>query len=296
MKNFGKYILTSSLSMALSLTLITNSSAQEIKISGMAYSVGLDYSNSAIKKDGYVYGIYGYMGIGYYHVLEVGLEHTFINYKGTSDDLDQNDLTFVYTNYSFPNTKIRMGFHYIDSDDKLTDGGYTIILSGGTYQPYKWDANLDFYYTHYKDYELKDGSKGLDVYQFSPNIGFNWGNYYTFGSFYFKTTATYIRHSDDVGFGKNFLSLEERISYFKGLFSASVFGWLGERSFFVDNGGFTIFNLKEKYKDGYGASISFTIMPNLRLTAMATKQKFREVDNPKDVDIYTYGIQLGANF
>jgi len=269
-----------------------------IGLSGTIYSYGLSYDNSNIKKDGYVYGAYGLLGIGWANAVELGLEHTYINYKDNTD-LNQNDFTIIYNNYSFRNKKLKLGYHYIDSDDINTDGGYTIILGAGMFEPYNWDINVDFYYTKYDDYVLPNGDKGLDVYQISPSVGFSLGDYYRTGKFYFETTGTYIRHSDDVGFGKNFASLEERIYYYRGPLTLSVFGWLGERSFMVDNGGFTVFNLKEKYKNGYGISASYRfnyLGYGVYLTASITKQQFKEVDNPKDVDIYVYGLQGGLSF
>jgi len=268
----------------------------DLKISGMVYSYGLSYNNSILKDNGYVFGIYGSMGLGYASSLEAAYEYTHIKYKANNPDLNQNDVTVVFTNYSIPETKLRAGFHYITSDDDYTDEGYTIIASVGKYKMYVWDANLDMYYTHYKNYVLPDNSKGLDVYQLSPNVGFGWGNPNTSGRFYFKTIATYIRHSDDVGFGKDFVSLEERVTYILGPLAVTGSIWLGERSFMVDNGGFTVFNLKEKYKNGYGIKATYILSKNLSISGAIRKQQFEEVDNPKDVDIYTYGVNLGFLF
>jgi hypothetical protein len=272
MKIRSKYLLTT-----LSLLIGLNTAfSQDMKITGSVSSTGLNYTGSATKDNGYLISGYGYLGIGLTNSLELGVEYTHIKYKDGLGNLDQNDLTLVYTNYSFPKTKIRMGFHYIDSDDVETDGGYTIILGLGKYETYAWDANIDFYYSYYKDYILADGSKGLSVYQITPSFGFGIGNYYDLGRFYFKSTASYIRHSDDVGFGKNFFSLGQSVTYYKGKFSASIFGWIGKRSFFVDNGGFTVYNLKEKYKYGYGASISYGITDRIGVSLTFSQQKFDE--------------------
>ena len=267
-----------------------------MKISTSVYTGGLSYDKSLIKDDGYVVGVYGYWGIGLEHSLEAGLDYTHINYKNNNPDLDQTDITLVYTNYSFPKLKLRGGFHLIDSDDQLSDGGYTIILGADKYEPYKWDVGLDLFYTRYGDYINLDGSKGLDVYQGTVRAGFYFGNYYTYGSFYAQILGTYISHSDDAGFGKSFSSVEGKLSYFKGMFSVTGSAWAGERSFFVDNGGFVVYNLREKYKYGASLKIGYTINKNLGVSASASYQKFEEVGNPDDVGITTYVLNIGYVF
>ncbi|RUM61576.1 MAG: hypothetical protein DSY66_01650 [Persephonella sp.] len=287
-----KYIL----SFLTATSLATLVYATPIKYSASVYGTGLSYDKSLIKDNGYVVGVYGYMGIGYYHSLEIGLDYTHINYKNNNPDLDQTDLTFVYTNYYFTKTKLRMGFHYIDSDDKLSDGGYTVILGAYRYEPYKWNIGTDLFYSHYNDYINLNGSKGLDVYQITPRIGFYFGNYYKYGSFYAELSGTYINHSDDVGFGKSFSSVEGSLSYFIKNYSFTLSAWSGERSFMVDKGGFVVFNLREKYKYGVSLKGGMSLNKNLGLSASVDYQKFEEIGNPNDVKILTYMVNLGYSF
>ena len=288
-----KKILLSALAIPLMVDL---SYAVPMKISASAYIGGLSYDKSIIKDDGYVTGVYGYWGIGWYHSLEASIDYTHINYKNNLPDLDQTDITLVYTNYSFPKIKLRGGFHLIDSDDQLSDGGYTIILGADRYEPYKWNIGADFFYTRYGDYINLNGSKGLDVYQGTVKAGFYFGNYYTYGSFYAELLGTYIGHSDDAGFGKSFSSIEGRLSYFKGNLSATVSAWGGERSFFVDKGGFVVYNLMEKYKYGASLRVGYSIKKNLGVSASASYQKFEEIGNPDDVGVTTYVLNIGYSF
>ena len=289
MKKLALTVLSTSLLFSLS-------QATPMKFSTSIYSAGLNYDKSTIKKDGYVAGIYGYLGIGLQHSLELGLDYTHINYKNNLDDLDQTDLTFIYTNYSFPKIKAKMGFHYIDSDDKYSDGAYTVILGLDRYEPYRWNVGVDLFYTKYDDYINLNGSKGLDVYQGTLKAGFYFGNYYTYGSFYAELLGTFISHSEDAGFGKSFSSLEGRLSYFKGGLSATVSAWSGERSFFIDRGGFVVFNLKEKYKYGSSFSLGYSFFRNLGVKASVNYQKYEEPYNPDDVGITTYVLNVGYSF
>ena len=288
MRNLILAVLSSSVVFGLSY-------ATPMKFSTSIYSAGLNYDKSRIKKDGYVAGVYGYMGIGE-HSLELGLDYTHINYKGNLSDLDQTDLTFLYTNYSFPNIKAKMGFHYIDSDDKYSDGAYTIILGLDRYELYRWNVGFDLFYTKYDDYIALNGKKGLDVYQGTLKAGFYFGDYYTYGSFYAELLGTYINHSEDAGFGKSFSSIEGRLSYYKGSFSATASAWSGERSFFIDKGGFVAYNLREKYKYGTSFEVGFSIVKNLGVSGSVNYQKFEEYGNPDDVGITTYVLKLGYVF
>ncbi len=281
----------------MSVSLVIGSSyAIPMKFSTSIYSAGLSYDKSLTKDDGYVVGVYGYWGIGLQHSLEFGLDYTHINYKNNQPDLDQTDLTFIYTNYSFNKTKLKIGFHYIDSDDKLSDGGTTVILGFDKYEPYRWNAGVDLFYTKYNDYINLNGSKGLDVYQITPKVGFYFGDYYKYGSFYLETLATYIKHSDDVGFGKSFVSLEERINYYIKKFAFTLSVWGGKRSFFVDNGGFVVYNLQEKYKYGVSFKAGYSFNQRLGVSATVGYQKFKEINNPKDVKIMSYVLNLGYSF
>jgi len=106
-------------------------------------------------------------------------------------------------------------------------------------EPVRYDAMIYGGSIHYSD---------SSVFQISPKFGFYVGDYYSYGSFYLETRGYYIRLSDDVGFGKNFLSAEQKISYSYKNFVLSLSGWLGEQSFAVKNNGFVVYNLSEKYK------------------------------------------------
>ncbi len=281
----------------ISVSLVISSSyAIPMKFSSSIYGASLNYDSSNIRDNGYVSGIYGYLGIGWYHSLEFGLDYTHIKYKYNQPNLDQTDLTFIYTNYSFPKVKAKMGFHYIDSDDKLSDGGYTVILGLERYEPYKWNAGIDLFYTKYGDYINLNGSKGLDVYQITGKLGFSFGNYYRYGSFYLELLPSYIGHSDNAGFGKSFSSLEGRLNYYISSFSFTLSGWTGERSFFVDKGGFVVYNLQEKYKYGVGAEMGYSINRQLGIRAGINYQNLKERNNPNDVKIMTYVLNLGYSF
>jgi len=219
--------------------------------SSFIYGTPLIYSDSNVKDKGYTAGFYGYLGFGLHHSFESDVEFTKIDYKDGST-LNQTDLTFIYTNYSLKNYRLKAGFHYIISDDRLTDRGKVFLLSAERYKLYRWNIGIEGTVSIYDNYNPE-----LTVYQVCPKVGFYFGNYYRYGSFYSETKGYYINLSDDVGLGKNFYSVEENLFYYYKNWTGKIFGWIGKQSFAVRNGGFVVYNLSEKHKGGYGGSISY---------------------------------------
>ncbi|WP_456464653.1 hypothetical protein [Persephonella sp.] len=279
---------------------------EPVRYDAMLYGGYIDYSSSDLKDYGYYTGLYGYMGIGNQHSFEGNIGYIYIKYLDGSD-LNQFDYTGLYTNYSIPNTKIKVGVHYIDSDDKATDNGIVLFGGGEIYELYKKNAGIDFAYSYYGDYNINKTytymrsrltstttSTGLSVFQLSPKFGFYLGDYYNYGSFYLETRGYYIRLSDDVAFGKNFFSVEQNVSYFYKNFVLSLSGWIGEQTFAVKKDGFVVYNLSEKYKSGFSASIKYILSKKSSITAGLSQDRFKEVGSAKTTRAtylyFTFGV------
>jgi len=281
---------------------------EPVRYDAMIYGGSIHYSDSEIKDYGYYMGLYGYMGIGNHHSLEGGISYINIEYLD-GENLNQFDFTALYTNYSTGNTKIKAGIHYIDSDDKATDDGIILFGGGEIYKQYKKNGGIDLAYSYYGNYSINKtytymrgrftsttNSTGLSVFQISPKFGFYVGDYYSYGSFYLETRGYYIRLSDDVGFGKNFLSAEQKISYSYKNFVLSLSGWLGEQSFAVKNNGFVVYNLSEKYKSGYSASLKYILNENASITAGINQDRFKEIGSTKTTKATSLFFIYGVTF
>ncbi len=283
---------------------------EPVRFDAMVYGGSINYSNSEVKDYGYYLGLYGYIGIDNLHSLEGSINYTYIDYLNGSD-LNQFDYTALYTNYSIPEVKIKAGIHYIDSDDKATDNGIVLFGGGEIYEPYKKNAGIDFAYSYYRDYNVAKtstysfmrrrftsttNSTGLSVFQISPKFGFYIGDYYNYGSFYLETRGYYIRLSDDVAFGKNFFSVEQNVSYFYKNFVLSLSGWIGEQTFAVKKDGFVVYNLSEKYKSGFSASIKYIMDERSSVTAGVSQDRFKEIGSAKTTRATTLFFTFGVTF
>jgi len=242
-------------------------------VSAMPYSAYIDYT-SPTKDKAYVVGLYSSF-YNFPNKLEVGLENITIKYKNGTPDLDQNDLTAIYTRYIAKNYFVKGGLHYVNSDDKLTNHGIIGILGVNYYKYLKYNLGLDVYYSDYKDYTLKS----LKVLQLRPYVGFNFGNYNSkLGSFYLETDYNYIKPKDASlhGFSNSYNSFGLKLTNYKGKFTTSIDGWAGKRVFAVDNGGFTVYNLGEVYKAGTSASVDYAIKPTTHVKLKYSYSKFDE--------------------
>ncbi|WP_457640120.1 hypothetical protein [Persephonella sp.] len=287
--------------------------AEDIVWNSSFYGSYFDYSGSVVKDDGYTGGIYGYVGIGLEHSIEGEIDYTKINYLG-SGSLKQWDFTLLYTNYSLQGSKIRIGGHYISSDDRATDGG--VVLYGGYEQTvdktYDWgvDGALSYYdnYSIEKTYmrTVTRGKRswtyyttasvnGLYVFQVSPKLGITVPST-QIGDIYLETRGYYIGLSDDVGFGQHFFSVEQNISVKYNEFSIDMYGWIGEQEFAVKKYGFAVYNLSEKYRYGFGASVRYNVSDNSFVSAGIRKENFKEIDNPSSADTTTLFAFGGITF
>jgi len=262
---------------------------ENVLFSASLYGTPLFYNSSKIKDKGYSTGIYGYVGVGLKHSIEFDFERTKIDYKDGST-LNQNDITAIYTFYPAYGFKIKGGFHYIISDDKLTDKGKVFILGAEKYSIYRWNAGIEGTVSLYQDY-----SPELTVYQISPYGGFYFGKYYKYGSFYTSLKGYFIKLSKDIGLGKNFNSVELNLSYFYKSFTGRVFGWFGKQSFAVRNGGFVVFNLSEKHKGGYGTSLSYRYK-KLNTTLTAFKEIFEDIGYKNNASLTVILVNIGYTF
>ena len=142
-------------------------------IYGSVYSTYIDYDHSELKNRGWA--VTGYTNIkkGLYRQMEVGLSQTHIDYKSLSD-LDQTDFTIRFSdlgqlvsNYSF-----NMGFHYIDTDDDVTDEGKIFFGQATYFVSNIWNAGVQAAYSIYDD--TRDD---LSVVQIAPHIGYFYGSH-----------------------------------------------------------------------------------------------------------------------
>ncbi|QJA06731.1 hypothetical protein FVE67_07965 [Thermosulfurimonas marina] len=257
------------------------------------YGTYLNYGNSAIKEDGYAITVYGSIGDGKKQGLEAALSQLHLNYESPYSDLDQTDYTLVYTYTAglHPNLSLRLGGHYISSDDKLTDEGWILLGDLTYFVPYRWNIGLEVDYSNY------DQWVNLEVFQFSPHAGY----FRRLGadSLYLETRAYYIHVDESKSIGlslKNYYSLELSATWTRGPVSFKILGWAGQQVFAVKTGGFVVYNLTEKYRGGAGAELTYRWENKYLLGLQTHWNTYEEISTGKNVNQTVVTASVGFNF
>ena len=285
------------LSLALSLPAVS----QEIHGYEALYGTYINYSGSDVKDYGYSGTAYLSLGDGRENTFQFGYTRTKIKYK-SAPDLDQDDFTLAYTNTNgiLENHTFTFGGHYINSDDDLTDGGYTLFFDG-TYSSYskayphsfRWSGGLGFYYTRYPN------TVDFYVFQFTPHTTFKLFSSYKRGALYLDLTgySIHVNKSSQVGLSKsNYYSLEGALRYYYGSYDFKLGGWVGQQVFAVKNGGFVVYNLSEKYRGGAEFEAGYTFKNGLRVALNVTYNRYKELPTDTNVDQTVITASLGYRF
>ncbi len=240
------------------------------RFDAFVYGGFLDFDGSSTKVNGIFRGIsFGYTH-GLKHVVTGGMEFTDIKRIGVSD-IHQTDATVSYANYSLPNIRLKAGGHFITTSDRGTDGGWSLFSGVQYYEPNRWDAGIDAIFTRFDGFRPQ-----LNVYQLTPGLGRNlWQNTNT--TIRADIKGNWVRLDSEVGLGRrNFFSMENELSLLRPRWALTAFGWFGEQTFGVRNGGFTVFNLTEKHRGGYGLKFRYVPTSSISLTLQASRDEFND--------------------
>ena len=258
----------------------------------MPYAGHLNYSGNTNKDNGYVGGIY----ISAFESpwkTEIDLEHTEIKYKDSSPRLKQSDATLLIHYYEGYDLAYKMGVHYIDSRDTLTDNSKIYMAGILYYKTLRYNLGVDFYYS---DYSNQDDSP--KIYQASPKLGFNFGNYYSMlGSFYFETKFDYIKPGHNQAKNNledSYKSYEFTLNNYNGAFTTSLNVWNGHRIFAVENDGFIVNNISDEQTGGFKVSENYNIdkMNSLKLEYSYTEF----LENNLDADVRNVLVSYNHSF
>ena len=223
----------------------------------LPYAGYIDYSGETTKDNGSVVGVY-LSALESSWKTELDVEHTIISYNDNTSDLKQNDFTLLVHYYEGYNFDYKLGIHYIDSTDKVTDTGKIFMAGILYYETLKYNVGIDIYYSDYTNQ-----STSPRLYQVSPKVGFNFGDYNSaIGSFYTEAKVDYIKvghNREDNDLKNNYTSFELTLNNYNGAFTTSLNGWIGKRSYAIENGGFIVNNIGNEQTGGFKVSESYAI-------------------------------------
>ena len=261
-------------------------------LSVQAYVTYINYSNSGQKKWGVAGTLYGSLSLKYgTHIFEGAISNIHLEYKDNLTDWNQSDYALAYTNYQLFPWYGKVGFHYIATpNNHFSENGKIFFGDLGYISRYRWDGGLFVSYSDYK----------LDIAAFQSRLhgGFyRWIDYYS--GFYFSGDLNWINLNNEKFLGitkKNFVSLGLGITYFNYYYKLSAYAWGGERTLMVDNGGFVVYNLREKYRGGLKLSGTYYLRSNLWIGAEVGYGNYKELSDDKSVNVVTATLTVGYSF
>ena len=251
----------------------------------MPYGAYMDYSSAAYKDKGYIAGIYGsFTKLPF--KAEIDAEHTRIKYKDkfNIDDWKQNDLTFIGHYFQGYNFAYKAGIHNIwVKQGSESDYDKVFILGALYYQYLKYNVGVDAYYSDYED------NGGFNVFQISPKIGFNFGNYYSeTGSFYGELKYNHIHiNKDNITPKSNYSNVDIKLQNFKGPWTTTVNVSFGKSAYKVANDGFVVYTTGDEYKYSAGLSVNYALSKKESIKAGYTKSKYNNGTDDCYSNVYT---------
>jgi hypothetical protein len=257
---------------------------------GLLHGSFVHYQDSEVKDRGLVLGAYGTWGKDYRHLVEFGGAWTRIDFKDV-DDLDQIDGAAAYNFYASRGS-LRAGAHFISATDALTDHGFVLFGGGSLYEFERWSLGVDGAWSRYPNYD-----RGLSVGQIAPTAGFTIKSddrRYVLGV---TARAYFIRLSRGVGQNhRQFNSGELSASLTAGRLTLGGYGWAGEQAFAVRQGGFTVFNLSELHKGGFGGSIRWVTSLKTAVSAGYYFEFFEDLGISGTASAQTFLASFGFTF
>ena len=268
-----------------------------------AYGGYVDYHGSSWKDAASFGGLYAGARVGAEHLVEGEADYLAIERRRLLV-LQQWDGTLAYANDQIPNWRLRLGTHYIASDDPASNGGWVPFCGVHYYAPGswrpgvdrwiavgRWDAGVNGYVSVYPHF-----GGGLDVVQLTPQVGVVlWqGTDWMWRS---DLQGYWIHPGRDVGWGqRNFFSIEERLSVAWRRWAFAAFGWAGEQTFAVRNDGFTVFNLAERHRAGYGLEVKYAVTDRVSFAGRISREEFSEFNNHAVTTGNTYLAMVNCRF
>ena len=260
------------------------------------YGTFINFTDSPLKNDGRSATLYANVTDNKHHLIEGLFTQTYIDYESPYNNLNQSDFAIAYTNTNqlLRNCSLRVGFHYIDSDDSWTDEGKIVFGKITYFIPYKWNAGLE------ADYSIYDKTNiDVNVFQLVSHFGFFIRGLVPRGSLYTESKLYYIHKDETVGdlSRDNFLSFEQSVLYTLLPWDVKLSGWGGKQIYAVKNGGFLVYNLADKYKAGITFEVGYTFLKShLRLSLNVSNEWLKHVGFNDNVKQTCVTIGLGKSF
>jgi hypothetical protein len=264
-------------------------SYQGYKIDGTAYAGYINYQNSNMKKYGSFYGATMGVAKGDYS-LGLGTTYTILKFKDNTD-WKQIDLT-LSAGKTFKTFNLYGAVHYLNTSyegDDFSKKGWVFYTSAsdwiGNFKPF-----ADFAYSNYK-HGVKASQVDLGLGGYAGKQTVMGYNLYIYP--YLKATGIFTDTLKQFGLSKyNYFSGEVGTSVvIPTIATVNLSGFAGQRVLYIDNGGYTVYNLKEKYTYGIKTDVAIPFTENgntYNLLFGISMSNYKEVDSGKNVKVYVF--------
>jgi len=204
--------------------------------------------------------------------------------------IDQLDFTVLYSNTGeiLEKHTFSFGFHYIKTDDILTDEGKIVYFDGTYFVPYRWNVGVETVYSFYPS---------TDVIQVAPHMGKYFykdeNRFYT----WVKSYCIFLENSEDLSVSDSFyFSAEAGLSLYRENYDLGLTVWVGRQILTVKNSGFTVYNLSDVYKGGITAEGGYSLNKNYRIGATISVNRFEYPDTGENAFQTTFTTYLGYSW
>ena len=259
------------------------------------YSGILDYDSNSIKSSGTINGVYVSSGTLSY-LTEFSYTSTDVKYKQSTDDLKQNEFTFVYNRY-FKTHSFKVGIHSNSTTDDTLQNGSTLILGmqKWKYKGYsKFTYGLDYYNSFYGNgQDLNDNNATVTVIQFTPYFSY-YKPYRRFSSLIsgkvnFETINAYKDDSTYTSY-----ELKDKFFYKKGYLELGYFG--GRLRTGIKDGGMTVYNSKDIITQILSVKAGYYINRRLNTSLSYSLSNYDEYNNADDLSNSVLVMTLSYTF
>jgi len=240
-------------------------------VSVVPYVGYMDYNkdvNQSLKESSILGGLYANVGnLNYLLELNYGYMDTKYKSSVTSEHLKQHDVTLSYSYYK-PSYMMKLGAHYISTNDVVLGDGIVGItsLGGYTYSGYdKYSYGVDGYFSYYKEGRGEDSNlsvvaKPVKIGQISPYFSF-FKSISLNASNLLSLVVNYEYAPDYVQ--KSYLSFELSDTFYYRSFFMTLSAYTGEMRSGVKKGGMSVFNTLDLMKYGREVKLGYYLTPAL---------------------------------
>ena len=283
----------------LGLILIISFAKAEVN-SFMPYFATLDYDSKSAKNSGTVNGFLFSTGTLSY-LTQIGYSHTHMKYKNTTDDLTQDEITFIYNKYKLTYAT-KIGIHTNNTTDTDLMNGNTIILGISKWKYFKNYSKLTYGIDYYNSLYVNghnllkadaNNTMSIRAHQFTPYFSY----YKPFKTFSNILNVKY-NYEDIKAYNKTYSSYQIKNTIYKGRYGFGITYMGGKMQTGVKKGGMVVYNSKDIITRSIGIDATLFVNKklNTNLSYTSTTADEHQVDYSYKKDVKSNAVVIKVTY